>query len=422
MKRRSILALLAATLPALLAFNPVAVESEHYLFKTDVPRDQAREAFIRLDRAFESYAYDLRGRGQPVDRRLNAAFFAKREDMLAYTKDPRIAAMFVWQGENQAIVFAMSPDMSTVWGNLQHEAFHQYVRYSVGELPQWLDEGIAEYYEAGIFTGDGYELGGVDPRELADAQALARLNSFVPYNQFVAVNTKQWIGAMNHRWYVQAWSMVYFLMHANNGEYKPKLESFMARVAKATERERASEDFGRDMWRAEFGNDFTQWEGAWKRWLAGMKDTVNVAAQRRANVRTILSLADRARIANARFTSFAELTVLAAGNRLSLPQDQVNWLPPQVLKDALVKMDRRAAWTLTTEDRPVLTVKYPDGMTVRARYAADGPYKVTFAEIVGEQAATRPSIAGSAPGAAQGAPGAVSPAGSRGVPRGGANR
>ncbi len=56
--------------------------------------------------------------------------------------------------------YAYQDDLSTVAfvrgtqsGTLFHELFHLLVRRSFGDIPQWLDEGIASLYEVSVFTG-----------------------------------------------------------------------------------------------------------------------------------------------------------------------------------------------------------------------------------------------------------------------------
>src|SRR5208282_5455503 len=50
---------------------------------------------------------------------------------------------------------------------LQHEAFHQFASVAIGKnLPTWINEGLAQVFEEGIWTGDGFILGQVPPRRL----------------------------------------------------------------------------------------------------------------------------------------------------------------------------------------------------------------------------------------------------------------
>ena len=60
-----------------------------------------------------------------------------------------------------ALGYAYQDDLSTVAfvrgtqsGTLLHELFHLLVRRSFGDIPQWLDEGIASLYEVSRYAGD----------------------------------------------------------------------------------------------------------------------------------------------------------------------------------------------------------------------------------------------------------------------------
>jgi hypothetical protein len=64
-----------------------------------------------------------------------------------------------------ALGYAYQDDLSTVAfvrgtqsGTLLHELFHLLVRRSFGDIPQWLDEGIASLYEVSVYTG-GRQIG-----------------------------------------------------------------------------------------------------------------------------------------------------------------------------------------------------------------------------------------------------------------------
>ena len=50
------------------------------------------------------------------------------------------------------------------WHVVQHEGFHQFAHFVIrGELPTWLNEGIAEYFGESVFTGDGFVSGVIPP-------------------------------------------------------------------------------------------------------------------------------------------------------------------------------------------------------------------------------------------------------------------
>lgn len=61
-----------------------------------------------------------------------------------------------------------------LWQVLAHEGFHQFVGYELGsEIPVWLNEGMAQYFENSTVKNGRLVTGNADRQRLAVAQALA---------------------------------------------------------------------------------------------------------------------------------------------------------------------------------------------------------------------------------------------------------
>src|SRR6267154_384999 len=66
------------------------------------------------------------------------------------------------------------------WQIVQHEGFHQFVYFVVGgDVPTWVNEGLAEYFGEGIFTGDGMVTGIIPMRRLKRVKAEIAENKFI---------------------------------------------------------------------------------------------------------------------------------------------------------------------------------------------------------------------------------------------------
>jgi hypothetical protein len=121
---------------------------------------------------------------------------------------------------------------------LQHEAFHQFVHEALPNgLPIWLNEGMAQVYQEGLWTGQGFWMGQVPPRRLRLLQFDLKNNRLVDFKALGLLSHQQWAqvftgpkerGATQ---YNQAWAMAYFLMHfkdaAGQQPYRARLVSLL---------------------------------------------------------------------------------------------------------------------------------------------------------------------------------------------------
>ena len=53
-------------------------------------------------------------------------------------------AFFLAQGSRQVVYTYFNPQLEV---DLRHEATHALLHLAIAELPLWLDEGLAEYFE-----------------------------------------------------------------------------------------------------------------------------------------------------------------------------------------------------------------------------------------------------------------------------------
>ena len=94
---------------------------------------------------------------------------------------------------------------ANIEADLRHEATHGLLHSSLGEVPLWLDEGLAEYFETPA----------TDPRrvntEHARRLALALRNGWTPnLRRLEQLST---VADMQRADYQEAWAWVHFLMH-----------------------------------------------------------------------------------------------------------------------------------------------------------------------------------------------------------------
>jgi hypothetical protein len=121
---------------------------------------------------------------------------------------------------------------------LQHEAFHQFAYTAIGtNLPVWLNEGIAQVFEEGLWTGRGFMIGQVAPRRIRQLQLDMSNHRLVPFKDFLLVTDADWAkglanGTKAASQYDQAWAMTHFLVFATDESGRPKYRSRLIEMLK----------------------------------------------------------------------------------------------------------------------------------------------------------------------------------------------
>lgn len=130
------------------------------------------------------------------DRTQYHAYLAKH-----FPQVPSRRALFIKQ-HDQANVFVYRHDELAV--DLRHECTHALLHADLPQVPLWLDEGLAEYFE--VSQGDR-------PRRHPHHRALrwnTRLGIFTPIDQLEVKTELDQFTAVD---YQHAWAWVHFLLH-----------------------------------------------------------------------------------------------------------------------------------------------------------------------------------------------------------------
>jgi len=118
-----------------------------------------------------------------------------------YPRLPARRAFFIADADREVVYTYRGRRLSE---DLRHEACHALLHAAVGELPLWLDEGLAEYFELPA------EANGLHPRHLPALRRRAARGWKPDLQRLEALRSVRDMGEQEYR---EAWAWVYLLLH-----------------------------------------------------------------------------------------------------------------------------------------------------------------------------------------------------------------
>lgn len=334
-------------------------ETPYYTMMTDLDEEQAKEAAIRMTRMAEEYFNRTREFSGRINNKLPFFLFSDEGDYLRAGGTPGSAGVFM--GSNfhgfRLMAVARRGANAQTWHVVQHEGFHQFAHAVIGgDLPIWVNEGLAEYFGESIFTGDGFVTGVIPPWRLKRLKEGLGGVSYLPVGAMMLITHDQWNRVLSHHYYDQAWSMVHFLAHAEDGKYQAAFVKFMRGVSNGMN--------WRAAWMGSFG-DPAGFEQRWREYWLAMPDNPTEDLYVRAAAERLTSFLARAVVAGQTFENWEAFVEAAGSGSLKAPDN--DWLPPVLLTEALELARRKGEWSLEGTDRqPQVSVVIADQTRINA--------------------------------------------------------
>jgi len=167
------------------------------------------------------------------------------------------------------------------------------------------------------------------------------------------MNQQQWNGELKGENYDQAWSMVHFLAHGEDGRYRKAFAKFMNLIGHGTPWKNA--------WDQSFG-DPRGFEERWRKYWLDLPENPTIELYAQVVVATLTSFLARATVEHQTFDSFADFKSAAKTGELKQSKD--DFLPAALLSDALQAVDHSEGfqWEIeTTKSRqPVVVLTTPE--------------------------------------------------------------
>ncbi|MCG3178871.1 MAG: hypothetical protein BIFFINMI_01201 [Phycisphaerae bacterium] len=338
------LAVLAAAPRAAQAGRMVQYTSKYYTIYTDLEnKDDIREAVIRMTAMAEEYAKRTRNFGGAIRERLPFYLYSDEKDYRAAGGPAGSWGVFISdRAGSRLMAIAGERTTNSTWRLVQHEGFHQYAFHVIrGRIPPWANEGLAEYFAEGLFTGDGFVVGAVSPQRLAALKVLIKAGKTRRLEDVMKLTPEEWSqqvaageAELN---YLQSWSVVHFLVHADNGKYCAAFEGLIKDISA-----------GRD-WKISFRKQFhtgslDALEAAWKRYWLELPLNASDDLYAEATVATMASYWARALAAGQKFETSEEFFKAAEAGELKITMK--DWLPLSLLKLRLPLAQKLGAWRI----------------------------------------------------------------------------
>lgn len=346
-------------------------ETAYYIVHTDLRGHDLQEAVARITRMGEEYYQRTRAFAGRITEKFDFYLVSSPRDYYALGGMQGSAGMY---DPNTKRLMAVTGRRATpqTWATIQHEGFHQFAHNVIGgEIPIWVNEGLAEYFGEAIFTGDDYVSGVIPPQRLARLKAAIRSDALRPLSEMLALTHAAWNVEMSLANYDQAWSMVHFLAHAENERYQGAFAKYMKDISRGMKSEHA--------WRNNFGRGTIAFERKWKAYWLNLPDNPTAEKYAEATVARLTSFLARAHAQRQMFQSVESFFQAAEAGRLKAAEE--DWLPPALLEEALRFAPRLGKWALRRGGRPQLICTLEDGTRVIGEYKLSRTGRVDSASV-----------------------------------------
>ncbi|MDP7162566.1 MAG: DUF1570 domain-containing protein [Phycisphaerae bacterium] len=333
-------------------------KTKYYVLYTDLDRDMKREAAARITAMAEEYYNRTKSFSGVIRRRFSLYLYRNRED---YARHPGIikGSAGIYNGKS---LVATAPPPGGSWGVVQHEGFHQFADKMIrGRMPIWLNEGLAEYFGGGIWTGDDLVVGVIPPWRLARLKKLIQAVQLLTMDRMLTMSHREWNEEPASRNYDQAWSMVHFLVHAENGKYQKALSAYIRDMSR---RQVPTLAFAK-----RFGRNLKAFRKSYAKWWTEQPKTPTVGLYEEIKVRVLAGFLARAQYTRKWFKNSAEFFQAAEDGTFDNilndvgRQNQRLWLPPSLLVKGIRSAGDPKRWSLTKKGpRQELRYAGSDGM------------------------------------------------------------
>jgi hypothetical protein len=305
--------------------------SRHYRIYTDLDPILADDLARRMDQMYDQYAARLRSfvAGKEAMPRFEVRLYNRQADYLAFAgpQFKNTGGVFM-SGKRVVAAFLEGQGRDGLRRTLQHEAFHQFAHtYIHPDLPVWLNEGMAQVFEEGIWTGREFLLQQAPPRRIRQLKSDMAAGRLFEFASLTRMTLPQWssnletdheVGATQ---YNQSWAMVYFLVNAQDEIGRERYRARLLRMMELLHDGKPADDAFAET----FGGNLKSFQERFIEFAKDLKPTPEATVMENQNV--LADLLTELSTRNHRFDSVAAFRTVAVKNRYRLhyTRGQLNW-------------------------------------------------------------------------------------------------
>ncbi|MDP7287202.1 MAG: DUF1570 domain-containing protein [Phycisphaerae bacterium] len=352
--------------------------TKYYVLHTDLDKDMTRQAVVRITAMAEEYFNRTRSFAGRINTRFPLYLYKNRKE---YNKHPGVISGSAGMYNGRSLI-ATAPRPGGSWRVVQHEGFHQFAHKVIkGHLPVWLNEGLAEYFGRGVWTGDKLVVGLISKGSLGRVQGAIKGDSLMPLGKMLEMSQKDWNSKLSSRNYLQAWSMVHFLVHADNGKYQKALSGYIRDLS--TGRSSSA------VFRKWFGSNTKAFQACYVQWWTRLPDNPTAELYERIKVFTLTSYLARAYCTRREFETFEAFATAASDGTFDKVFAEIGklkpmyWLPVSLLTRTMPSGSGKSQWSLLEKPGfPRLKLTRSDGSSLVGSFTLGNRISVTVAKTL----------------------------------------
>ncbi len=237
-------------------------ETAHFVVRTNVDDKYTEWIARHLELIYAKYESIFPKQQKKEKHR--CFVFKDRKEFLDYGSPPSSAGYY--QDLTKKLVFYKQPKDTDTLVVLYHETFHAFLAFYLDHAPQWFNEGHGDYFGAATYNEKSKQM---DMRpsswRLNLIQAGIKGSTTQPWSKLMRMTQREMYDpktmSMN---YAQAWAMVYFFWHFENGKYAKYFQTYFNTLMKDEDMMAAYDSaFGKA--------DLARMEEEWKQFTLGLK-------------------------------------------------------------------------------------------------------------------------------------------------------
>src|ERR1041384_21124 len=212
-----------------------SIRSAHYLFVGDAGEAELRQVAVRFEQFRAAFAemFPAFGLNAPVPTRV--VVFSDYETYSSFRPLYRkrtigFTGYFQAGLDTNYIVLPLGVPAEDLYALPQHESVHLLIGSSARHVPDWLNEGLAQYYSTFTLSTHGGVLGTPIPRHVESLRE-HKLLTLAQLFQIERGSADYVAEERNDIFYAESWALVHYLISGNGGRRQLQLLRFMEMLA-----------------------------------------------------------------------------------------------------------------------------------------------------------------------------------------------